>query len=246
MTALTRLSATELRLFLRDPAAVVLSLGLGPILLIVFGSIPFFREPQAAYGGARIVDFYLPTLISMSVAMIGLSLLSGSLANYRELGVLRRLATTPVPPVRLLTAQLLVHLLMVTVSLVLLIGLGKVVADVPLPGNPVAFALSFLLATLAVFGIGLLIAALAPTTKSAQGIGTVAFFPLMFLAGLWTPGPLMPELVRRIGEFSPIGAGTQAMQAAWSGGWPNPLHLLVAAGFAAAALFGATKLFRWQ
>ncbi|MGW0519357.1 ABC transporter permease [Crossiella sp. NPDC003009] len=246
MTALTRLTVTEARLFLRDPAAVLLSLGLGPVLLVVFGSIPFFREPQAAYGGARIVDFYLPTLIAMTVAMLGLSLLSGSLAGYRELGVLRRLATTPAPPIRLLTAQLLVHLLMVTAATVVLMALGRVVAGVPLPGNPFAALLSFLLTTLAIFGLGLLIAAVAPTTKAAQGIGTITFFPLMFLAGLWTPGPLMPELVRRIGEFTPLGAGTQAMQAAWSGNWPNPLHLAVTAAFAAAAIFGATKLFRWQ
>ncbi|MCO1576682.1 ABC transporter permease [Crossiella sp. SN42] len=246
MTALTRLTVTEARLFLRDPAAVLLSLGLGPILLLVFGLTPFFREPQAAYGGARIVDFYLPTLITMSVGMLGLSTLSGSLAGYRELGVLRRLATTPVPPIRLLIAQLLVQLLMVTVATVLLMALGGIVAGVPLPGNLVGALLAFLLTTLAIFGLGLLIAAVAPTTKAAQGIGTVVLFPLMFLAGLWTPGPLMPELVRRIGEFSPLGAGTQAMQAAWSGNWPNPLHLAVTAAFAAAALFGAAKLFRWQ
>ena len=45
------------------------------------------------------------------------------------------------------------------------------------------FALAFLLGTVALFAIGLFIAALAPTTRAANAIGTLVFFPSMFFAG---------------------------------------------------------------
>jgi ABC-2 type transport system permease protein len=56
----------------------------------------------------------------------------------------------------------------------------------------------------------------------------------------------MPEALRRVGDFTPLGAGVQALQDAIAGAWPRPLHLAVLAAFAAAAGLAAAKLFRWE
>jgi ABC-2 type transport system permease protein len=52
--------------------------------------------------------------------------------------------------------------------------------------------------------------------------------------------------VNRIGEFSPLGAGVQAMRDAWNRAWPDRMHLAVMAAFAIGASLAAARLFRWE
>ncbi|MFB9904928.1 ABC transporter permease [Allokutzneria oryzae] len=246
MTRLARITVVELRLFLREPMTVLFGIALPTLLLVIFGSIPSFAAPNPDLDGERFIDVYVPALIATSLAMLALSSLPTVLASYREKGVLRRLATTPVRPGLLLTAQLVTHLLMALVAVGLLLAVGGIGFALPMPANALGFALALLLATTSVFAIGLMIAALARTGRLASGIGSLLFFPVAFLAGLWTPGPVMPELLRGIASFSPLGAGSQAIKAAWEGAWPQPLHLLVMLGFTVLAGLVAARWFRWE
>ena len=96
-----------------------------------------------------------------------------------------------------------------------------------LPGQLAGFVLAFLLSAAGVFALGLLIAALAPAGKAGNSIGTLLFFPLMFFAGLWTPREVLPEVLRRIADFTPLGAGERALHEATSGHWPTCVSLTV-------------------
>jgi ABC-2 type transport system permease protein len=115
-----------------------------------------------------------------------------------------------------------------------------------LPTQPLGFLVAFVLAAASLYAVGLLVAAVAPTGKAAAGIGTVLWFPIMFFAGLWVPREAMPDTLNRIGDFTPLGAGVQAMQDAWNGSWPDLLHLAVMAAFAIGASLAAARLFRWE
>jgi ABC-2 type transport system permease protein len=105
--------------------------------------------------------------------------------------------------------------------------------------------LAFLLCALGVFAIGLLIAALVPTGKAGNAVGTLLFFPSMFFAGLWTPREFMPDWVQRIGDFTPMGAGERALNDAMNGTWPNWLSAVVLLGYLIIFGLGAARLFRW-
>lgn len=245
LTGLGKLTGSEFRLLLRDPGIAFVAAF--PVLLVtIFGLLPSTSEPSAEYGGGRFIDFYLPPVLSMVIAMMALNVLAGVLATYRERGVLRRLAVTPVRPVVLLLAQGLVNMALLTSVTALVLVLSGAAFGVPMPRQFAGFVLAFVLSVAAMFAIGLLISAIAPNGKAATGIGTVVFFPLVFLAGVWTPGPTMSDVVRRISDFSPLGAGAQAMQRAWNGEFPQPLHLAVLAGFTLVVGFIAARLFRWE
>jgi ABC-2 type transport system permease protein len=246
MRRLTKLTLTEAKLFWRDPTGWFFALAFPPLLLVILGSVPAFREPDAELGGLRVIDLYVPILVGFVLAMLAISVLPNYLATYREKGILRRLSATPVQPSRLLQAQLTMGLAMALGAVTLVIGLGAAVFDTALPEQLLGFLVAFVLAAASLYGVGLLIAAVAPSGKAAAGIGTVLWFPIMFFAGLWVPREAMPDIVNRVGDFTPLGAGVQAMQDAWNGSWPDPLHLAVMAAFAIGASLAGARLFRWE
>ncbi|BCJ48461.1 transport permease protein [Actinoplanes ianthinogenes] len=246
MSALTRLTVTETKLFLREPIVVFFAVTFAPLLLTILGLVPSMREPVAELGGLRMIDVYLPIIVAMGIALFALSGLSQLFASYREKGVLRRLRTTPVQPVVMIGAQLLMATVFSVLTMLVMLAIGRLAFDVSLPGQVAAYLLTYLLVALALFAIGLLVAAVAPTARSAGAIGSLVFFPLMFFAGLWLPRATMNDILRTISDVTPLGAGVQALQDATAGHWPQPLHLIVLLGWTVVAGGLAARWFRWE
>jgi ABC-2 type transport system permease protein len=246
VSALPRLTVTETKLFLREPMIVFFALAFPTILLFILGAIPAFREPEENLGGLRVIDLYVPIIVAIGLAVFALSGLSQLLATYREKGVLRRMRTTPVKPSLMLGAQLLMSTILSVVTMMVVLTVGRLVFDVRLPGHLPAYLTGYVLAAMAMFAIGLLIAALAPNGKSAGAIGTVLFFPVAFFAGLWIPRESMTGTLRTISDFTPLGAAVQALQDATTGGWPRPLHLAVMLAWTIVAGGLAARYFRWE
>ena len=241
-----KLTVSELRLLLREPMVAFFAVVFPTVLVIILGSIPSFREPSPDLGGLRVIDLYVPITLALILAMLGLQTTPAVLATYREKGVLRRLATTPARPIALLGAQLLTSLATAVFSAALVLLVGRFVFDVALAENMAAYVLSFLLGAAAVFAVGLLIAALASTGKAANAFGTILFFPSMFFAGLWAPREVMPDMVQRIGDFTPLGAGERALHEAFTGSWPALISLVVMVGYVLVFGVASAKLFRWE
>ncbi|MET8993718.1 ABC transporter permease [Amycolatopsis sp. NPDC004169] len=244
MNTFAKITATEAKLFLRAPFAAAGGLLLPSILLLAIGAIPGMSKPNEAAGGLRLLDAWVPSLIVVSLAMLALQSIPAAVATYREQGVLRRLATTPVHPVNLLGAQLLIHVVVSLAGIVLVLVLGNVVHDVPLPKHPLSFALTLVLGVVATFALGLIAAAVARTSKAATGVALVAFLPIMFFGGVYLPRPFLPDVLRRIGDYVP--PGSQPLQDAWIGAGVQPLQLAALAGFAVLGTALAVRLFRWE
>jgi len=86
----------------------------------------------------------------------------------------------------------------------------------------------------------------ARTTQGANVIGQLLFYPMMFFAGRYFPRELMPDLLRHISDWTPLGAAVHALQTSMQGAFPGYAPLLVLAGYA--LLFGslAVKQFKWE
>jgi ABC-2 type transport system permease protein len=254
MSILTKIATTEAKLMLRDFATPFFAIAFPPILLAGVSLIsPGFTEVVVDDGdappefvGIRPIDIYVPVVVTVAIATTALTILPAYLAVYRERGVLRRIATTPASPRDLLSAQGLVNAAFLTVGTLATILVGVIVFDVPWPANVVGFVVSFLLATASMAALGLIIAALAPNGRIASGIGTALFFVSMLFAGVWTPGAAMPDGLRAIADFTPMGAAAEAMTATWDGAWPSALHLIVMAAWAVGTTAVAARLFRWE
>jgi ABC-type multidrug transport system, permease component len=246
---LLTLVTVEARLMLRDPVAVGLPLLLPLALLLILGSaIPDFKRPLPDLGGARLIDAYYPAMmVLLSIAIIATSVLPSVFATYRETGVLRRMSTTPVGPARMVAAQLIVSLVSGLVSILLMVFGAHLVLGSQLPARPLEFAGIVLLGTAAMYAIGLLLGALAPSGRAAPGIGSVVMFPLLFLGGVWVPQHNMPDALATVSRFSPTGPLGESLHQTWSGTGSVSLEaVLVLTAWLVIAAGLAIRFFRWE
>ena len=236
----------EARLAWRRPIGLIGGVGVPMLLLVIFGELPSFQQPMAILGGLTLFDVYVPVLAVFGVTLLAVVGLPIPLVTYRELGVLRRLSTTPVPQSWLLAAQSVIQLCVALGGLVVILAVSIAAFGAPAPKSPGGFALSAVLCTAGLFPIGLVIAAVARTANGANVIGRLVFFPLMFFAGLWLPRALMPGVLVDISNYTPVGAAVQAMQASMLQGFPPAAPLLVLVAYALVFAFLARRFFRWE
>ncbi|GGY79651.1 ABC transporter permease [Streptomyces nitrosporeus] len=237
---------TETRLFLREPGSLFWILVFPAVLLTILGLVPSFREADDGLGGRRVVDIYVPVAVLLAMIMAGLQAMPPVLTGYRERGILRRMSATPVRPSALLLAQITLHGAAALGSAVLVMAVGRAGFGVRLPEQLPGYALSLLLAVACVLALGAAVCALAPTTKAATAVGSVAYLLMMFTAGVWVPVQVMPGLLRTVVEFTPFGAASQALDQAASGSWPGWTHLAVMAVWTAVLGALSARLFRWE
>src|SRR3954462_1300773 len=84
----------ETKRLLREPLLLFWGVLFPLVLLTVMGLAGDTPDPDL--GGLTLVQTYVPVLIAFTFTILGVSALPTALATYRERGVLKRLATTPV------------------------------------------------------------------------------------------------------------------------------------------------------
>lgn len=237
---------TEARLFSRELGSVFWIVLFPVLLLGILGAIPGFRDPDPEIGGLRVVDLYVPVAVLLAMIMAAVMSMPPVVMGYRERGILRRLRTTPVPPGSLLVAQVALHAAAVLASIVLVLGVGRLVFDTPLPGSVVGYAVALVLALAAAFSIGAVVTSVSPNTRIGTTIGTIVFFPSMFTAGVWAPVQAMGGMLRDIVVLTPLGAASEALHDAMLGDFPDLADLAAMAGWTAVLSLLAIRFFRWE
>jgi ABC-2 type transport system permease protein len=241
-----RLALVEGKLFLREKAALIGVFGLPVALVIGFGLIPGFSNPQKGLSDQIGTEYIAALGVAIVLASMGLTGVPMVLGQYRERGVLRRLGVTPVRPLSLLLADLTVWAAAAVVSVAVVIAVVRLAFHVPAPVKPGWFILAVALGIASLFATGLLAASVAPTARGAAGIGWLLFFPNMFLAGIYFPTEEMSATMRQIGNFTPLGSALHAVRDSWMGIDPRPEYLGIMAAWALVAGALSARFFRWD
>lgn len=241
------LLAAEAKLAWRTPIGLVFGLGVPALLLVIFGSIPATTQPKAQFGGISFFTLYTPTIMLLVMLVLGLLSLPMQLATHRQQGVLRRMWTTPLPPLSLLGAELTLNLALVAIGIGMILGVGAGAFGLVLPGEAGGFVLSIVLSVMAIFSLGLCVAAVAATTQTANYIGAALLYPLAFFSGLYVPlSELGSSLVDQISKWLPSGAAFNALHASFLGHFPSGQALGALAGYTAVFLAAALRWFNWD
>jgi ABC-2 type transport system permease protein len=217
------------------------------MMLILFGSI-FGNKPVPEFGGRGTIDISLPIYTAMIIGTTGLMSTTITMATYRENGVLRRLRTTPVSPLLILVAEVIVVFIMTCLGMLLLIAAGKLVYHVRFEGNFLSVLAGFFLASLSFFGIGFIIAGIMPTARTAQVVGLVLLYPMIYLSGAAFPTELMPAAIKNISVYLPLTYVVNLLRGLWIGeAWgKHLLDVAVLAGMLIVGIVVSVKTFRWE
>ncbi|MFI5420150.1 MAG: ABC transporter permease, partial [Nitrososphaerales archaeon] len=121
------------------------------------------------------------------------------------------MSTTPVSPFRLIAAQLIINLIFALATILIVIFGSELIFGAPLTVGIPYFVLSIILSLAAIFSLGLVVAALAPSQTVASALSGILFFALLFLAGLWVQAAQVGEPLATIMYYSPSGAADAAL-----------------------------------
>jgi len=247
MKSLLKMTWVEAKLFLREPVGAFFTLVFPLMMLFLFGSI-YGNEPTPMFGGRGTIDISVPAYTAMIVATTGLMGLTITMAAYRENGILRRLRTTPISPLVVLSALVIVLFLMTTIGMLLLVIAGKLVYHMRFEGNALSVFAGFTLSSLSFFAIGFVLAGLMPTARTAQVVGMVLLYPMLFLSGAGFPRELLPEAIKKVSTFLPLTYVVNLLRGLWFGdAWSlHVTDVIVLAAMLVAGVLISVKLFRWE
>jgi ABC-2 type transport system permease protein len=247
MKSLIKMTWMETKLFLREPVGAFFTLVFPLMMLFLFGSI-YGNTPSEYFNGLGTVDVSVPAYTAMIIATTGLMGLTITMAAYRENGVLRRLRTTPISPLAIMLAQVMVLLMMTILGMLLLVIAGRLVYHMRFDGNAFSVFVGFILSCLSFFALGFVLAGLLPTARSAQVVGMVLLYPMLFLSGAGFPRELLPEAIRKASVFLPLTHVVTLLRGLWVGDlWSNHLtEVFVLAGMLVVGVLISIKTFRWE
>jgi len=247
MKSLQKMTWMEAKLFLREPMSAFFTLVFPLIYLFMFGIISG-NEPTPQFGGQKTIDASIPGLTAVIICITGLMSTTMALSTYREKGVLRRLRTTPVSPLVVLVAQVIVVFAMTTLGMLLLVLAGTLVYHVRFDGNPLSMLGGYILSSLSFFGIGFVLAGTMPTVRTAWIVGMVLLYPMMFLSGAFFTVEILPAAIQKVSAFLPLTYVVNLLRGLWFGdSWSqHTIDVIVLAAMLVAGVVVTVKLFRWE
>ncbi len=248
MKSMLKLTWMESKLFLREPASAFFTLIFPLMMLFIYGTI-FSNAPIPGSGSRQdAIGNLIPSFTAMSIGIVGLMPVTITLATYRENGILRRLRTTPVSPLVVMVAQVMVVFIMTVLGVTLLVAAGMLIYHVQFTGNVLSILAGFVFGSLSFFGMGFILASIMPTARTAQIVGMVLLYPMLILSGAGWPRELMPGAIVKVSSFLPLTYVVNLLRGLWIGEtWSqHTADVVVLVVMLVAGVFISVKLFRWE
>jgi ABC-2 type transport system permease protein len=181
-----------------------------------------------------------------TTAFAGLALI---LVARREMGVLKRIRSTPMPAATYLVAVLVSTLIVFTLQAVALFVLGRLLKGTPFPRHPLSVILLLALGAACFAALGLAICGLIRSVEGSSAIVNLIVLPMAFLSGSFGPTRHYPAALRAIGDVLPLKYLVNSMNAIYLHGrelWDRPGSVAVLAAWGVAGLVIAARRFRWE
>ena len=128
---------------------------------------------------------------------------SAAIVRERERGNMEMLITTPVRPIELMIGKIIPYVFIGALQVVIILGLGKLLFNVPVNGNLLQLALATLLFITASLTLGLIISTIAKSQLQSMQMTIFVLLPSILLSGFMFPYEGMPKAAQYIAEVLP-------------------------------------------
>ena len=248
LRSLLKLTWLEIKIFVREPMGLIGNVVIPVGIFVVLGRAVGSRLGDLTSGFATQMRVGLPVLGAIFIAINTVLSLVAIIAIYREGGILKRLRATPLSPITILVAHVLVKLMFtaVTVTVMVLVGRRYYPAGTDVP--VVSFTLALLLSTWSILSIGFIIASLVRTARFAPPLGGLVLYSTLPFCGLFRPIDTFPDGWQIVARALPLTPTVSLLSGIWQGN-PWSAHLGDVAAlvvvFAVCTLI-ASRVFRWE
>ena len=247
LRALGKLTWLELKIFVREPLGFIGSVAI-PVLLFVVLARVFGPRVATATRAAPAFGQVLPAFSALFIAMGAVTSLVTIISIYREGGILKRLRATPLSPLVILAAHVVVKLLLAAATLAALALAGRRVYPIDAAVPLGSFAIAVLFTTWSILSIGFVIASIVPTARFAQPIAALILYPMIALSGLFFPLDVLPGPAAAPARVLPLTAGASLLNGIWKGeSWlAHGADVIVLSATFVFCLALSSRVFRWE
>jgi ABC-2 type transport system permease protein/oleandomycin transport system permease protein len=207
----------NLTVWLRVPAYIVFTVVQPTIFTLLFRYVFGGAIPVAVPGGY--VNFLLPGVIGQTAAFASMAT-AISLAVEVQKGVIDRMRAMPMARSAFLGGRLLADVVRMTVTILVIVGVGYLVGFRFLNGVGPAIGMVALAIALgaAICCVSATIGLALKNEESTQAFGLIWLFPLTFVSSAFVPTQSMPGWLQAFADNQPITHVINAMRALAVGG----------------------------
>jgi ABC-2 type transport system permease protein len=232
-------------------ALVILEQFVAEANLRLAGVAPVLSVTSSTVDGrqVRFFDFLLPGILAMTIGQTGFLAVTYLVATMRENGLLKRVMATPVPPVAFLGGLVGRYTVTMLFQATIVLLVATLVFGAHVYGSLLDLAVLALVGAVCFFCMGFAVSTFSRTAEGANTLGSVLWFPMMFLSGTFYPRELMPEPIQMASGYLPLSPLVDAMRGVSAHGEPVTNYLWAIAYMVAATVVAfavASRRFRWE
>ncbi len=211
MKAFYTLSKIELKLSIREFSGVLFGVILPVGIMLLLGTL-YGNDTVSESSSITLVQQGVPAVVTIGICASGLMGIPLTISSYREKRILRRFQVTPTSPFLLLGVQFFTNLVIALISSTLVLLTAYIFFNYQLKGSFLIFGLVYLIITIPIYSIGLFIASVSNSIKTANLLSTLIYFPMFFLSGATIPYEIMPKLLKNIAYIMPLTHGINVLK----------------------------------
>ncbi|WP_296063422.1 ABC transporter permease [uncultured Amphritea sp.] len=164
---------------------------------------PTFEVTMLYNPEQRTVVNIVPGLAAIILTMTMIMFTSAAIVRERERGNMEMLITTPVRPIELMIGKIVPYIFIGAIQVVIILGLGHQLFNVPINGNLLQLAGATLLFITASLTLGLIISTIAKSQLQSMQMTIFVLLPSILLSGFMFPYEGMPLAAQYIAEALP-------------------------------------------
>jgi ABC-2 type transport system permease protein len=196
---------SDLKVFVRNPAALFFTAILPVVFLCLFVSIFGNDRTGEEYGNVRVSTLQVPAFIALAIVSASFVGLAIGLVSVREAGVLKRVRGTPAPPWIVFAGRIGTAIVSATIVTVLLVAIGAIafgvrVPTATLPGLVAALAVG----AFAFCALGIAYTRAIGSEDAAPAMTNAIVLPLYFISGVFVPVSELPAGLRHVADVLPV------------------------------------------
>jgi len=206
MKALIQLIKIEILGSVREFSSVLFGILLPAGIMLLLGIL---YGDKVAFDGAgfSLIQQAFPAVVTIGICASGLMGIPITISAYREKKILKRFQVTPISPLFILLAEFVNQLITAIGSAIVVWMIAAWVFGYEMLGSVWHFILAVVFVIFPIYALGMCIASLAKSARSANVWASAFYFPMLFLSGATIPYEIMPAALQSVAKVMPLTQG---------------------------------------